>query len=58
MTFVNLDYSTCEFCRLSWTDPKTKESLVGDKVPKLFIDDYILLHEDIIKKYKVKIINL
>jgi hypothetical protein len=57
MSFVTLDYSTCEFGKISWTDPKTKEELVGDRVPKLFIDDYLILHQEIIKKYKIKVIS-
>jgi len=56
--FIELDYKTCKYGKITWTHPKTKESFTGDKVPMLFIEDYLVTHKDIIKQYKIKVIDV
>jgi len=56
--FVDLDYKQCKFGQISWTDPKTKEKLMGDKVPMLFIEAYLELHKELVKQYKIKVIEI
>jgi len=58
MSWLNLDYKTTKYGQITWTDPKTKEKLTGDKVPMLIIEDYLKLHQDIIKSYKIKVIEI
>ncbi len=57
MTYSNLDYKTCKYGTITWTDPKTKEKLTGDRVPMFLIENYLILHQDIIKAYKIKVIE-
>lgn len=58
MSYINLDYKTAKYGTITWINPKTKEKLTGDKVPMLIIEDYLKLHQDIIKQYKIKVIEL
>lgn len=58
MTFINLDYKACKYSQITWIDPKTKQAMKGDVMPSMIIEDYIKNHQDIIKKYTIKVIEI
>ena len=55
MTFMTLNRKTCKYAQVHWIDPKTKKEKHGDKIPMLFVDQFMINNKDILKLYQITI---